>query len=498
MRRPSPAAAAALLTLALVLAATPYAAADDLTADLKERRARLAASLDASTLFIAWSAPPKTYSRDVEYEYRQDSNLLYLTGITQEDTILVLMPGNETRREVLFVQEPNPRREHWNGHMLTKQEAAAASGIDTVYYTSQFEAFVTAMFNREAYEVPRHVDTTEFDRFFAATHSGTAKLALLFGKRPNPSQALTPVYEFARQARERFVGVAVIDATPLVEGLRQVKTPYEQRLLERSLQISSEAHKAGMREAASGKYEYQVEAAIERAYLANGAMSWAYPSIVGSGPNATILHYNASSRLMQAGDLLLVDAAATYQGMSGDITRTYPVSGTFTEAQKDIHRLVVAAQDAALKAAVAGNRTRAAEQAAAEVVRAGLLKLGLVTEGTSDQFRIWYTHGICHWIGLDVHDAGDYRRSLEPGMAFTLEPGIYIREAALDQLPDTPENRAFKEKVRPAVAKYKDIGVRVEDSFLLTESGPRRLSASVPRTVEEIEAFMKGTSTAAR
>jgi Xaa-Pro aminopeptidase len=174
------------------------------------------------------------------------------------------------------------------------------------------------------------------------------------------------------------------------------------------------------------------------------------------------------------------------------------VSGAFTDAQKDIHRLVVAAQDAALKAAVAGHRTRAAEQAAAEVVRAGLFELGLVTDATGDQFRIWYTHGICHWIGLDVHDAGDYRRPLEPGMAFTLEPGIYIREAALDQLPDTPENRAFKEKVRPAVAKYKDIGVRVEDSFLLTESGPKRLSASVPRTVEEIEAFMRGAATSAR
>ena len=487
-------AAAAFLALALV----PHAFADELADDCKARRARLAASLDASTLFIAWSAPPQVYSRDVDYEYRQDSNLLYLTGITQEDTILVLMPGNETKREILFVHEPNPRREHWNGHMLTKEEAARASGIDTVYYTSQFEAFVTAMVNREAFEIPRHLDTTEFDVFFAAVQKGTARLSLLFGKRPSPNQPLPPVYEFAARARDRFVGVTVNDATPLVDGLRQVKTPHEQRVLERSLEISSEAHKAGMREAAPGKYEYHVEAAIERTYLANGAMSWAYPSIVGSGPNATVLHYSASSRKMEAGDLLLVDAAAAYQGMSGDITRTYPVSGTFTEAQKDIHRLVVAAQDAALKAAVAGNRTRAAENASAEVVRAGLLKLGLITDASGDQFRTWYTHGICHWIGVDVHDAGDYRRPLEPGMAFTLEPGIYIREAALDQLPDTPENRAFKEKVRPAVAKYKDIGVRVEDSFLLTASGPKRLSASVPRTVEEVEAFMKGDQSSAR
>lgn len=145
-----------------------------------------------------------------------------------------------------------------------------------------------------------------------------------------------------------------------------------------------------------------------------------------------------------------------------------------------------------MKAAVVGNRTSDVEKAAEQVVKAGLLELGLVTDAASAQFRTWYTHGICHWIGLDVHDVGDYRRPLEPGMAFVIEPGIYIREQALDALEDTPENRAFKEKVRPVVARYKDIGVRVEDSFLLSETGLVRLSARVPRTLEEIEAFMAG------
>jgi len=151
---------------------------------------------------------------------------------------------------------------------------------------------------------------------------------------------------------------------------------------------------------------------------------------------------------------------------------------------------VLAAQEAGMKAAVAGNHTTDVEKAAEEVVRQGLLKLGLVTDATSKQHRTWYTHGICHWIGLDVHDVGDYRRAFEPGMAFVIEPGLYIREGALDALEDTLENRAFKEKVRPVVLKYKDIGVRVEDSFLLTETGLVRLSARVPRTLEEIEAFM--------
>jgi Xaa-Pro aminopeptidase len=277
----------------------------------------------------------------------------------------------------------------------------------------------------------------------------------------------------------------------MLEGLRQVKTSYEQRILRRSLEISSDAHAAGMRVAAPGKYEYEVEAAIEQVYLTNGAMSWSYPSIVASGPNATTLHYEASSRKMEAGDLLLVDAAADYQGQSGDITRTYPISGTFSPAQKDLYQIVVAAQDAGIKAAVAGHRTHAVEVAVEDVVRAGLLKLGLTTEATGDQFRIWYPHGICHWIGLDVHDVGDYKRPLEPGMAFTIEPGIYIRDGLLDQLPDTPENRAFKEKVRPVVQKYLNIGVRLEDSFLLTDAGPQRLSAKVPYTIEAIEAFLR-------
>jgi Xaa-Pro aminopeptidase len=193
---------------------------------------------------------------------------------------------------------------------------------------------------------------------------------------------------------------------------------------------------------------------------------------------------------MEDGDLLLVDAAANYQGLTGDITRTYPVNGRFSPLQRDIYELVLAAQEAAMKAARAGNRTSDIEKAAEEVVKAGLLKLGLVTDTSGDQFRTWYTHGICHWIGMDVHDVGDYRKPLEPGMSFTIEPGLYIRPAALETLPDTPENRAFKEKVRPTVERYKDIGVRVEDSFLLTDKELVLLSSKVPRTIADIEATL--------
>jgi Xaa-Pro aminopeptidase len=233
-----------------------------------------------------------------------------------------------------------------------------------------------------------------------------------------------------------------------------------------------------------------VEAAIEEVYLRNGAMSWGYPSIVGSGPNATILHYGKSSRRMEAGDLLLVDAAGNYQGYTGDITRSYPINGKFSKEQREIYQIVLAAQEAGIKAVKSGARTNDVQAACDGVLRDGLVKLGLVTDPKGMQFKIWSTHGVLHGIGMDVHDVGS-RRTLEPGMAFVIEPGIYVREAALDALPKTAENAAFIEKVRPMVSKYKNIGVRIEDSFLLTDSGLERLSSSVPRTIDEIERFMK-------
>lgn len=484
-------------TLLLATSAGP-AQAGEFQDDLKARRARAMESLDPGTVMVLWSAEPKLYSRDVDYEFRQDSNLLYLTGMTQTETILVLMPGAATKKEVLFVQAANPRREHVNGHILTKAEVTALSGVETVYFVGEFEPFITAMFNARNYGLRRGATTTEWDAFFTEVRAGRGKLSLLLGPRPAPSRDLPEVYSWANKFRERFFGVAVVDSLPMVEGLRQIKTPYEQKVLERSVQISAEAHKAGMKVTAPGTFEYEVEAAIEHVYLASGAMSWGYPSIVGSGPNSTILHYDASSRKMEAGDLLLVDAAANYQGLTGDITRTTPVSGTFSPAQKEIYQLVLAAQEAGMAAAKIGNKTADVEKAAETVIKAGLLKLGLITDDKGDQFRTWYTHGICHWIGMDVHDAGDYDRPLAAGMAFVVEPGLYFRTQALDNLEDTEENRAFKMKVGPALQKYKDIGVRIEDSFLLTDAGLKRLSSAAPRTVEEVETWMKPSAASKR
>jgi Xaa-Pro aminopeptidase len=494
MRRPT------FLILAALMVSAASASADEFQDDLKARRARVLEQLGPDAMLVLFSASPKVYSNDVEYEFRQDSTLHYLTGVEQEDTVLVLMPGNRTRQAVLFVRPPDARREHWTGHLLTKAEATARSGIETIYYTNEFEPFVNAMLDRRPYGFRSRDPEAreEFMRFFAALREGRARVALLLQPRPGLSGPLGRAHEFARQLRDRFFGITVTDATDMLWGLRQVKTPYEQRVLARSVEISSEAQRAGMRAARPGAYEYEVESAIEAVYLKNGAMTPGYPSIVGSGPNATILHYSQSSRRMEAGDLLLVDAAGSYQYLTGDITRTYPVGGAFSPVQKEIYGLVLAAQEAAMLAARAGNRTRDVEAASEKVIKAGLLKLGLITDASGDQFRTWYTHGICHFIGMDVHDVGDYERPLEPGMAFVIEPGLYIREAALENLEPTPQNREFIEKVRPAVQKYKDIGVRIEDSFLLTRDGLTRLSATVPRTIDEIESFMRGSPTSTR
>ncbi len=479
------------VTIGLVASAS-LAAAGELQDDLRARRARVMEALGPDTMLVHWSAPLRVYSRDVDYEYRQDSDMLYLTGIDQDDTSLILMPGNKTKKAILFVRDPDARREHWQGRLLTTEEAKAASGVDEVKFASGLDGFLTAVMNRYAPGERRNEDSGEYDAFFEALKAGRARIALVFGRRPGPKEELPPAFEFAERLRQRVPGLSVFDATDLVWGLRQVKTPYEQGTLRRSTGVSADAHRAAMRATKPDRFEYEVEAALEKVYLERGAPSWGYPSIVGSGPNATILHYDRSRRQMKAGELLLIDAAAFYEGMTADITRAWPVSGKYSKEQAELWRLVLAAQEAGMKAAIVGNRTADVEKAAEEVVKAGLLKLGLVTDATSEQFRTWYTHGICHWIGLDVHDVGDYRRPLEAGMSFVIEPGLYIREQALEQLPDTPENRAFREKVRPVVARYKDIGVRVEDSFLLTASGLERLSARVPRTLEEIEAYMAG------
>ena len=495
------AAAVAALGVSVSGQIPPYGGAAELRADLAARRANAMTALGPESILIAWSAPARVYSTDVNYEYRQESNMLYLSGMTQEDSILVLIPAAKTKREILFTLESDPRREHWNGHTLTPAEVTAESGVTTVYPLSAFQPFIDGLLSGTGYQMSSEEASTEFGGFINAIRAGKARLGIFErvggpaaggrGAAPAPpAPAPGSRAAWAAEMAAKYPGVTPFAAAQIITGLRSVKTPYEQKVLTRSVEISAEAHLEGMKAAKPGRWEYEVEAAIEYWYMKNGAMSWGYPSIVGSGPNATTLHYESSTRQMKNGDLLLVDAAANFKGLTGDITRTYPVNGKFTPAQRDIYELVLAAQDAGIAASKNGAPVSGITQACRTVFAAGLLTLGLITEATAGpaqnaQVSRWFTHGPTHGIGIDVHDP--LGQTLVAGSAFVIEPGLYIRQAALDELPKTPENTAFIEKVGPAVQKYKDIGVRIEDSFLMTDQGVIRLSAKAPRLVADIE-----------
>jgi len=476
------------LIVVLGLATAMPVRASELSDDLAARRGRVMDRLGPDAILILWSAPTIRYSPDVDYVYRQDSNLYYLTGLAQPETMLVLMPGNDgVRREILFVKDRNPAQEHWSGRVLSIDEARSRTGIGTVLTNSQFEPFVTAMLNRRGHAP---VGAMEAARFFDAVSAGRAKVGLVLDPKRGANDPPTAPSEFARQIRDRVAGVAISDVTKILADLRLLKTSYERKVLAASFDISTAAHLAGMRTTRPGAYEYEVKAAVEAVHYGRGAAP-GYPSIVGSGPNATILHYPEGGRQMQAGELLVVDAACTLEYLTGDVTRTYPVGGAFSPTQKDIYEIVLRAQEEGIRAAKPGASLQDVHRRTVEVIKAGLFKLGLITDVSGEQYRIWYTHGASHYIGIDVHDVGETSHPLEPGMTFTIEPGIYIRQIALDALPRTPENLAFIEKVQPAVRKYLDIGVRIEDSFLLDESGLRNLSAALPKTIADIEALMR-------
>ena len=483
----------------------PYGGAQELRADLAARRAKAMEALGPDSVAIFWSAPERVYSTDVNYEYRQDSNLLYLSGVDQDSTILVLIPGAKTTREVLFTQPPNSTSELWTGHILTPKEVTDESGIARVYPLTAFQPFIDALLGGTGYEQSADAATADFGTFFSAMKQGTAKIAVLGGFVPGPGraggapgaipQAAAPgsPRAYAESMVQKYPGLTMANATPVVTTLRQVKTPYEQKLLRRSVEISAEAHIEGMKAAKPGRWEYEVEAAIEYWYLKNGAMSWGYPSIVGSGPNATTLHYEKSTRQMKDGDLLLVDAAANFQGLTGDITRTYPVNGKFTKEQREIYELVLAAQNAGIAAAQPGKPVADIPKAVRETFATGLLKLGLITDAS--QVGVWMPHGPTHGIGVDVHDP--LGATLVAGNAFTIEPGLYFREDSLSNVSRTgPPGRAGgggaspanpMEAVRPVFERYKNIGVRIEDSFLMTETGVVNLSVKAPRAVADIE-----------
>ncbi|HEU4593955.1 MAG TPA: M24B family metallopeptidase, partial [Pyrinomonadaceae bacterium] len=332
---------------------------------------------------------------------------------------------------------------------------------------------------------------TGFEPLYSAMQQHEAALYLLLPQGGGDNnREFRQEQEFAAQWAKAASGLNVRTAWPIFVEMRMRKSPSELRLLQHAVDISIEGHQRAQAVAPNAKWEYEVEAEIDYTYRRRNADNWGYPNIVGCGPNATTLHYEESQGRVRPEDLILIDSGAEYEHYTADVTRTFPAGGKFSPAQAEIYNIVLAAQEASLKAIRPGIPLSDVHNASVEVIKDGLLRLGLITDRNSDQYRLWFMHGTSHWLGMNVHDVGMRAVRLAPDMVFTVEPGVYIRLDALEHLPATPENQKFIAAVRPAFEKYKGIGVRIEDDVVVTAEGHRNLSAALPRAIPEIEAFM--------
>ncbi len=446
--------------------------------ELAKRRAAVAAKMADKSMLVLFSAEQKIYSNSVNYVFRQENNLYYLTALKQIGATLVIEKDGARVTETLFLPRRVPIRETWDGKMYSREDATRRSGLARIVDSSEQEAFLQAVREKKAFSSKDGSATID---------ASSAKLYMLLPMSDNDRNGhreFRVENEFAKGLAE----VTVENAQPIFADLRQIKSPYEIKLLQHAIDITTEAQMRAMATVGRAKMEYEVQAEVEYTFRRRNADYWGYPSIVGCGANATTLHYVESQGEVRKGDVLLMDVGAEYDHYTADVTRTFPVNGKFSKEQAEIYQIVYDAQEAAAKATKPGATFQQVSTAANDVIKDGLLKLGLITDRS--QSGIWYMHGLGHWLGMNVHDVGRYGAPLQPGMVFTNEPGIYIREDALENLPDTPQNKAFIEKVRPAFEKYKNIGVRIEDDMLVTATGVEWMTRNLPRTIAEIEAFM--------
>ena len=470
-------------------------------AELASRRSRVAQAIGADGMLILFSTEPRVYANDVDYEYRQENNLYYLTMLKQKRATLVLLPGNAQFPEILFLPRREPLFEVWSGHMYTIDEAHAASGISEIWDAREFEPFIQALRAKQPYrpkpenvfmttDSGREEKLTGFANLFSAAEKNQATLYLLGSGGPNAREYR---YEqrFVTEWEKTPSGFTIKNAAPIFANLRLRKSPLELQLLQHAIDITIEAQQRAWVAAGRAKWEYEVDAQVAYTFKLRNADHWGYPSIVGCGPNATTLHYIESQGAVKPGDLILMDVGAEYEHYTADVTRTFPVSGKFTPAQAEIYQVVYDAQEAGAKVIRPGAIYSDVHRAAVETIKSGLLKLGLITDRDSDQYRLWFMHGTTHFLGMNVHDVG-FAAKLEPGMVFTNEPGIYVRLDALDrQAPSGFKDwEKFKKEVGPAFEKYKGIGVRIEDDMLVTETGTFWMTAALPRKLNEVEAFI--------
>ena len=473
-------------------------------AELMQRRERVAKSIGPQSFMILFSTEPRVYANDVDYPYRQENNLYYLTQLKQKSATLVLLPGNTKTREILFMPKRNPGAETWTGHMYSAEEANQLSGIREIWSNTEFEPFIKAIRNRQPYrpkaenifmsDLPADMPLTNdngYTALFDAAAKGEAGLFMLV-----PGQGESREYKqeqrFASDWASTASGYSVKNAWPIFTEMRLAKSPMELRLLQHAIDISTEAHQRAWAMASTAKWEYEVDAVMAYTMKLRNADNWGYPDIVGCGPNATTLHYIESQGAVKSGELLLMDVGAEYDHYTADITRTFPVNGKFSPLQAAVYQIVYDAQEAVAKATKPGATLSDVNRAGTEVVKDGLLKLGLITDKNSMQHRVWFMHGTSHWLGMNVHDVGG-GRPMVVGSVFTNEPGIYIRPDALDQMPfgwKSEDWERFKTAVRPAFEKYKGTGVRIEDDIVVTADGARWMSEALPRKLSDIEDFI--------
>jgi len=431
-------------------------------APFRARRDRLAARMQAAGggVAVLATAPERPRNRDTHYPYRFDSYFHYLTGFGEPEAIVVLVAG-ETPRSVLFCRAKDEEREIWDGRRWGPEAAREAFGFDEAHAVDEFDTRIPDLL----------ADQPQLWCGFGYDAAWDARL----------TRALNAVRARTRSGVTAPHGLR--DVLAELDEMRLVKDASELAIMRRAGEISAAAHCRAMRATRPGRHEYEIEAELLHAFRAAGSQAPAYPSIVASGPNACILHYVENDRLMRDGDLLLIDAGCELDGYASDITRTFPVGGRFSGPQRDVYDLVLAAQHAARAATRPGNDWNAAHEAAVRVLAQGMLDLGLL-QGSLDavleqhSYRRFYMHRTGHWLGRDVHDAGEYKqdgqwRTLVPGMVMTIEPGCYIRPAE-----DVPE-------------AFWNIGIRIEDDALVTEDGCEYLTDGVPREAGEIEALMR-------
>jgi Xaa-Pro aminopeptidase len=419
----------------------------------RERREALRARLPTQGVAVFLTNPVRNRSNDVDYEYHQDPNFYYLSGLREPRAMLFVfkeprMVAGSRVSELLVVQDRDPKREVWNGRSTGPTEAQALFGVEMAMGADRFKHT----------ELPWAKGDVLFDHLPDEPNDD-----------PHSSSDLADLWKHVHESAPNGPNDAPADLRRWMAELREVKRTEELDLMRKAISITCEAQMELMRKLEPEMTEYQTEAIVEYVFKTNGAEYEGFPSIQGGGPHSCVLHYVTNRRTLGANDLLVSDIGAEYHGYTADVTRTLPVDGKFSADQRSIYELVLAAQDAGIREVRAGNAFRAAHEAATAVIAKGLVDLGIIeNEG---EVKRYFMHGTSHYLGLDVHDAGTYGK-LKEGNVITVEPGIYIA------------------KDSPCDPRWWDIGVRIEDDILVTGGDPINLSGSAPRTVAAIEQLM--------